>query len=74
MKYSIIIILRLLFHWSNCIENCEKSEIKTIEGSNCYKKCSKKILGICTEHDTVCEKTKKNEEVCSQVSMDMYLL
>lgn len=66
MKYSIIIILSLLFQWSNCIENCEKSEIKTIEGSNCYKKCSKKIFGVCTEHDTVCETTKRNEEVCSQ--------
>jgi len=65
MKYSII-ILSLLFHWSNCIENCAKSQIKTIEGSYCYKKCSKKIFGICTEHDTVCEKTEKNEEVCSQ--------
>ena len=67
MKYSIIIIiLNLIYQWSNCIENCEISQTKTIEEPYCYKVCSKKILGICYEHDTICETRYSTKVVCTK--------
>ena len=66
-KFSFTLILSLiLYQYISCIENCEKTSRETVRETYCYKKCSKKILGVCSEHDTVCQENEKQVEVCEQ--------
>ena len=67
MKIYFIFLLYLILPSINCsITNCEKSQVNIVYDTYCYKKCSKKVLGVCTEHDTVCERQERKEEVCTQ--------